>query len=154
MASIQDKDKGMLSIEKMLAELRKTRINVGVFSDAINNEEKKPIYVADYAATNEYGTDKIPERSFMRSTFDEEHEKWLRQIKGVISDVTAGKINNIDNEIYKIGAVARSDIINKIDSNINPPNAPATIRRKGIHKSKTLIDHGVLRSSIEARSSR
>ena len=151
MASVKDKDLGMEKIMKLLGKFKKTRINVGVFSSSINSEGKKPVYVADYATANEYGTDKVPERSFVRSTFDEKEASWSKEMENVLDAITSGKLKNIDSEIYKIGAMARTDIINKIDSNINPPNAPATIKKKGIHKNKTLIDDGILRQSIEAR---
>lgn len=150
MASIRDIDRGMLGISKLVAKLQDTTLDVGVFSDAVNTEEKDVRYVADYAITNEYGSDHIPARSFMRSTIDEQGAKWTRSLADVFMQVSAnGK--NIDAELYKIGAIARSDIVSKIDSNINPPNALSTIKKKGASKNKTLIDHGILRNSIEAR---
>jgi hypothetical protein len=150
MAVVRDTDKGMLNIQKMLKGLRKTTLSVGVFSDAVNSTGKNTSYAADYAITNEYGDDHVPERSFMRSTLDEKQEEWSKLMGDVLADTTDGK-RNIEREIYKIGAIARKDIIAKIDSNINPPNAPSTLKKKGKGKNKTLIDQGVLRNSIEAR---
>lgn len=147
---IKDKDSGLISIGKMLKNLKKMNLNVGVFSDAVNTEEKTHTYVADYAIANEYGRGHIPERSFIRSTVNERQEEWSKLMSNVLLEAIEGK-QNLDNGIYKVGAIARSDIIAKIDSNINPPNAPSTIKKKGARKNKTLIDHGVLRSSIDAR---
>jgi hypothetical protein len=147
---IKDKDSGLISVQKMLKGLKKMNLSVGVFSDAVNTEEKTQTYVADYAIANEYGIGHIPERSFIRSTVNEKQDEWSKLMGNVLLEAFEGK-QNLDTGIYKVGAIARRDIIAKIDSNINPPNAPSTIKKKGVRKNKTLIDHGVLRSSIEAK---
>ena len=153
MANVQDIDRGMKKIMSSLGELTKTSLNVGVFSDAINSKEKDTSYVADYAITNEYGSEHIPARSFMRSTIDEQGDTWTNSLADAFMNVAKNGLN-INKQLYKTGAVARNDIIDKIDSNINPPNAPSTIKKKGLLKNKTLIDTGVLRSSIEAKIER
>lgn len=150
MASVKDVDRGMSSFLKAIAQLKKSTLKVGVFSDAVNNEQKGVTYVADYALANEYGTSKIPERSFVRSTVDERQAEWSKSMGDVLMDSVQGT-KKLETELYKIGAIVRGDIINKIDSNISPKNAPATIKKKGASKNKTLIDTGILRSSIEAR---
>ena len=151
MRNIQDKDMGLLDICKLLGRLKKTSLSVGVFSEAVNNEGHNRTYVADYAINNEYRNEHIPERSFIRSTMDENQDKWSKLMSNILDDTAAGNLKEVGGELYKIGEIARKDIINKIDSNINPPNSLATLKRKGMHKNKTLIDNGVLRSSIEAR---
>jgi predicted molibdopterin-dependent oxidoreductase YjgC len=153
MSNIKDTDRGMSGFLKAVSELKKSSLKVGVFSDAVNNEQKGAAYVADYAIANEYGTERIPERSFLRSTIDEKHDEWSKGLSDVLMNAAKNK-TSIDNELYKIGAIARSDIIDKIDSDISPKNAPATIKKKGAGKNKTLVDTGVLRSSIEARIGR
>lgn len=150
MANVRDIDKGLKKILSSFRELTKTSLNVGVFSDAVNSKEKGTDYVADYAITNEYGSKHIPERSFMRSTIDEQGDKWTNSLADAFLSVSKNG-NDINKQLYKTGAIARNDIIAKIDNNINPPNAPSTIKKKGLTKNKTLIDTGVLRSSIEAR---
>lgn len=151
MSNIRDKDNGFLDICKLLGRLKKTSLNVGVFSEAINTEGHNRTYVADYAITNEYGNEHIPERSFIRSTMDERQDEWSRHMSNLVVNITEGCLKDLNKKIYEIGEITRRDIVSKIDSNINPPNSPATLKRKGIHKNKTLIDDGVLRSSIEAR---
>jgi hypothetical protein len=153
MANVRDIDKGLKKILSSFRELTKTSLNVGVFSDAVNTKEKGASYVADYAITNEYGSKNIPERSFMRSTIDEQGNKWTNSLADVFTNVAKNNLD-LNKQLYKTGAIARNDIIAKIDSNINPPNAPSTIKKKGMSKNKTLIDTGILRSSIEARIER
>jgi hypothetical protein len=150
MASVSDKDKGMANIQKMLKELKKTNLSVGVFSDVTNTEAKPTTYVADYAIANEYGIGHIPERSFMRSTVNEKRDEWSKLLSNVFMELVQGH-GNAERELYEIGGIVRKDIIAKIDSNINPPNAPSTRKKKGESKNKTLIDHGDLRRSIKAR---
>jgi hypothetical protein len=61
-----------LGFKQLIAELQNAK-NLEVVVGLQESEEKSAdgVYVAEYAAANEYGTKKIPERSFMRSTFDE-----------------------------------------------------------------------------------
>lgn len=155
--NILDTDKGMLVIKKAFEQLRKTQINVGVFSDAVNDKGAdkviETVYIADYAITNEYGSGRVPERSFLRSTASERQDQWSRLMADAFTNISKNGGRSLDNDLYRLGAVARSDIIAKINSNINPPNAPSTIKRKK-NKSRTLIEHGILRSSIEARISK
>lgn len=161
MAVVKDIDHGMKSIRQLIKQIKNTNIKVGVFAGAVNSKSAgksksktaKTQYVADYAIANEYGHGHIPERSFIRSTVEEQKDKWSGLMSDVLYRATSGNADNqaTKSGIYKVGAVARSDIIAKIDSNINPPNSPATIAKKGAHKNKTLIDDGVLRTSIEAR---
>jgi hypothetical protein len=148
--SVRDTDKGMHSIHKMLKDLKKMSLSVGVFSEAVNTEEKPTTYVADYAIANEYGIGHIPERSFLRSTVNEKQDEWSNLLSNLFKDAAQGK-KNAEKELYEIGGIVRKDIIAKIDSNINPPNAPSTRAKKGKRKNKTLIDHGFLKRSIEAR---
>ncbi len=51
--------------------------------------------------------------------------------------------------VKKVANSLRNDIIEKINSNIPPPNAPSTIKAKG--SSHTLIDTGEMRRSIDFR---
>lgn len=151
MNRVSDKDMGLIDICKALKRLGNTSLSVGVFSDAINNKGTGRTYVADYAITNEYGNENIPERSFIRSTMDERQEEWSNLMSNLAENITEGRAKDLSKKIYEIGELTRKDIIKKIDSNINPPNSPATLKKKGLHKNKTLIDDGVLRSSIEAK---
>lgn len=150
MGMVRDTDKGMASISKLLQKLKRTTLKVGVFSDAKNTENKTTRFVADYAIANEFGTKNIPERSFLRSTSDKQRNKWSKTMDNAATKVIATQGTNFDRELYKVGAIVRSDIIKKINSNISPINAESTKKHKK-GKNKTLIEHGVLRSSIEAR---
>ncbi|MCM2366644.1 hypothetical protein [Proteus sp. FZP2095] len=88
---------------------------------------------------------KIPERSFLRSTFNEQKENWSKLIiKGFHHQLANnGDINSV---LGSVGGVMMGDVQRKIESGISPANAPSTVRKK--KSSKTLMDSGALKSSI------
>lgn len=142
---IKDTDKGFLAIKKALLSLKKKEIKVGILEGAGKNA-KTGTLIVDYAIANEYGTSKIPERSFMRSTYDEKQQEWNKTLDKIVSSVVEGNINDIEQKINFVGVQMVNDIKEKIDSNIPPLLAETTIKRKG--SSRTLIDTGIMRASI------
>jgi len=147
---MKDIDKGIF---KSLKKLKNISLEVGVFADAKNSDNNPASYVADYAIANEFGTKDIPKRSFIRSTSDEQGNKWQDTMDKVVGSIIDGASESkLENELHKVGQTVRRDIIEKIDSNITPKNAPSTkIIKEKQGKTKTLIDTGALRQSIEAR---
>lgn len=125
--------------KRIIAELRK-----------INNEKLvvgvvDPI-IAEYATYNEFGTKHIPERSFLRSTYDEQIRKWMKQLEEGISGII-----NMRTDASRVwdalGKKAKENVKNKLKSNVPPPNKASTIRKKGAGKT-TLFDTGALLRSI------
>jgi hypothetical protein len=107
----------------------------------------------DVARANEFGLG-VPERSFLRSTFDD-HRGAYRQLLAAglrreilaIARRGASPINPRDAVTLKRVAVkAEGDVKRAIAAGIPPPNHPLTVARKG--SSKPLIDTGQLRTSI------
>lgn len=142
---IKDTDKGFLAIKKALLSLKKKEIKVGIHEGAGENA-KTGTLIVDYAIANEYGTSKIPERSFMRSTVDEKQQEWNKALDRIVGGIATGDVNNIEQKISFVAEQMVNDIKDKIDSNIPPPLSEATIKRKG--SSKTLIDTGIMKTSI------
>jgi hypothetical protein len=93
----------------------------------------------------------IPERSFMRSTFDKNVEKYQRAIQREAKKVALLKESPY-RAIDRIGEIARADIIRTINRGISPPLKPATVRRK--RSSKPLIDTGQLKQAIRYESTK
>jgi len=147
-ASVIERDLGLSKIEKKLNLVDGSGLAVGVFHDAKDEEGTQ---VAEYAAANEFGVQSknIPERSFMRSTFDENFQKYVDITGG---DVEAMAENSIEavRMLFDLGAEMTNDIKRKIKSNIPPANTPETkaAKRGG---NKTLIDTGAMRNSIKFR---
>lgn len=87
----------------------------------------------------------IPERSFLRSTFDENNEKWGNLFENWIDNLIQGELS-ADQVYQRLGAVIQGDIQLKIRDLDTPPNAPATIARK--KSSNPLIDTGSMRQKV------
>lgn len=88
---------------------------------------------------------RIPERSFIRSTFDEKSNKWGTLFEGWIDDIVQGELTA--EQVYeRLGSVIQSDIQMTIRNLYEPSNAPATVKRKGTNNP--LIDTGKLRQSV------
>lgn len=85
----------------------------------------------------------IPPRPFMRNA-REGLEKKLQKVvqSGLEREESMSRI------LMQCGIAMRNAIVESIDSNIQPGNAPSTIKRKG--SSHTLIDTGQLRSSVQS----
>lgn len=149
---VTDIDLGYDAIIEEIVKLEKASLLVGIQEQAKTTAQTKNgrtqkagQSVAEYAAQNEFGTNKIPERSFMRTAFDEN----LDLIENATAD-QYGKI--IDGDIaltqglYVIGQIITGLIQTKIRAIIFPPNSPATIAMKG--SSKPLIDFGQMVKSV------
>lgn len=125
--------------KKITAELRELgnqKLVIGVVDPVI----------AEYATYNEFGTKNIPQRSFLRSTYDEQIGKWERQLENGIKGILDMKA--VASRVWDLlGIKAKGDVQKKLRSNIAPANAPSTIRKKGSGKT-TLFDTGALLASI------
>lgn len=143
------RDFGLKRILKNARDLGKANVTVGVHGTAKphKNDEGESTPLAFIAAVNEFGSSDghVPERSFIRSTVDEQlgtlrriRDQALRKV--VLDDLAPRKA------LALIGAYLQGKIQEKIASNIPPPNAPSTVSEKG--SSGTLIDTGQLRQSI------
>ena len=150
---IEDTDLGFNKIQSNIHLLGQLSVDVG---PAIESENSK---IAVYAAANEFGANiengfgkgipiRIPERSFMRSTFDNKAviDKVINRFKTFFGRMIDGGTNPVD-VLGGASDVLVAEIKAKITSNIQPPNAPSTIKRKGSGKG-TLFDTGSLLRSI------
>ena len=119
------------------------RVEVGIFQ---NQGED----LVQYAAANEFGTDKIPERSFLRSGIDEARRsgKLQRKVADLLDLVIRGKITPLA-ALVRLGIVGAEIVKKKIDAGPFTPLAPSTIRRKG--SDVPLIETGRLRRNITSR---
>ena len=145
---MKDIDRGFNNLEKFFNKLAKVEIQAGIFSDAGSNPEGGTSIV-DYAYYNEYGTEHIPVRPFMRITADEKRGSWSKLMADCFDKALETQGRKLDHDLGRIGEQMASDIKETISSNISPANAPDTIKRK--KSSRTLIDTGVLRASISSR---
>jgi hypothetical protein len=96
-------------------------------------------------------TIRIPERSFMRSSFDKNVQKYqratLRESKKAIM-----LRQTPEQAIGRVGEIVLGDIIRGINRGIAPPLKQSTIRRK--RSSKPLIDTGQLKQALKVKTGR
>lgn len=92
------------------------KIVVGIVGEGVDSE------VLKIAAAHEYGTDKLPERSFIRASFDADQDKLGSIVSGQVNKVLSGQIS-ADAAANAIGAQAAQLVQNFIDENrVKPPS--------------------------------
>lgn len=110
----------MSSVNEILVEFERLKsacrsmdgkkIVVGIVGDGVDSE------VLKIAAAHEYGTDKLPERSFIRASFDADQDKLGSIVSGQVNKVLSGQIS-ADAAANAIGAQAAQLVQNFIDEN-------------------------------------
>ena len=85
--------------------------------------------VADIGLIHEFGTDKVPERSFIRSTFDANLPKYDRLLTNLERAVYAGR-SAVNGALDLLGSTMASDMKARIRAGIAPALAALTVARK------------------------
>jgi len=150
--TIEDRDLGMKQIIAELTTLAKKKILVGIQERSKTQVTYKAgrkgeanVDIGEYATENEFGTSKIPQRSFIRSSFDEN----LSLIEGFIEKKYTEIINGSLTTEHALGQIGRNlekMVKAKIRQIQLPPNAKRTIELKG--SSKPLIDFGNMINAV------
>lgn len=124
---------------------KKSYTKVGYQRKDQKKEKESDVLVVDVAIANEFGTNKIPARSFIRTYFEGNKNKLAKLGMALYMDVIIGK-KTPKLALGQLGEYTKAGIQKKIDEIIYPPNAPETIAKK--KSSKPLIDTGQLRASV------
>jgi hypothetical protein len=145
---------------KMLAKIAEeygdAYVSVGVHTNENGDYEGTNVTTAQVALWNEFGTTRpgakypTPERSFLRSTEREQRAGTTKLQATLLAECLTGKMNP-EKALKTLGTRLMFAVQNKIKSNIAPPNAPWTLRRKKELKqgTTTLIATGQLLRSIK-----
>lgn len=152
MSRVEDKDLGLTRIIRTLnKDLDGVVVKVGVQAKdkavrrgkggSIRNTDQP---LAVIAAIHEFGLGDMPQRSFLRSAYDENLPVIDKMIQRVANGAVFGLGTNA--ALNKLGNVVQGMVQRKIVDGPFVPNSPATIKRK--KSSKPLIDTGHLRQSI------
>lgn len=152
MSRVEDKDLGFNRIIRTLnKDLDGVVVKVGVQAKdkavrrgkggSIRNTDQP---LAVIAAIHEFGLGDMPQRSFLRSAYDEN----LPMIDKMIQRVANGAVFGLGTNaaLNQLGNVVQGMVQRKIVDGPFVPNSPATIKRK--KSSRPLIDTGHLRQSI------
>jgi phage gpG-like protein len=134
------------SLEAKLREMGKIRTYVGVPASKNQRNDETGISNAEIAAAHEFGVPgHIPERSFLRSTVEENKEKAAAFLaKNILETLLTD--GDKTTPFALLGEKMAGEVKRKIQTGIDPALNPKTIERKG--SSKPLIDTGQLLQSI------
>lgn len=141
-------DRGYKRIISNLNLIDKSRIETGFFKGG--KVPDSDLTMAGIASVNEFGSrdKKIPERSFMRTSFDGNKVLYKKVAKQEMSAVLEGK-RSVPMAMDRLGIRFVGDIKRKITSIRKPPNALSTIADKGF--DNPLINKGTMRESVRHR---
>lgn len=139
---VMDKDLGMKKIILNLQSAHNAVLKVGVLTGTKNAEGYN---VAEYGAANEYGTEKIPSRPFMATSFDENKPTYIKYMTKIVK---ASGEQAFSQMVNQLGLMAQKDIKETITGrDFLPKLAPQTIAaKKG--STKTLVDTSALVNGI------
>lgn len=140
--SVKDVDKGVKALLARLADANGS-ITVGVHADSGN--EPGGSSTVDVASYQEFGTDTIPARSFLRAWFDGNGPKIRDTLRRAGNAVVAGRLTP-KQALGQAGDIFVGEIQKRIVGGIAPDLKDNTIRRKG--SNTPLVDTGHLKSSI------
>ena len=133
-------DHGFKNYVDAMKALNTKVVAVGLFAEVGDSVLKKGIY-------NEFGTKDIPERSFLRSTFNKEYKKVAKRFTQVVEGINK-KDYRVESKLKLIGVEQVGRVQKTITDMKTPPNAPATIKKKGV--DNPLIDTGEMRAKISS----
>lgn len=141
--SVKVRDLGYERAMRETRELDRLTVTVGVQAD--EGADDDGVRNVDKAFWNEYGTRRIPERSFMRSAFDENETELTATIQRLWSGALAGKLT-AERAARLLGQMHEDHVKRKVRTGPFDPNAQSTVDAKG--SSRPLIDTGQMVNSI------
>lgn len=162
---VKEIDKGLKALRQTLKTLKEgdSYVKAGVLGEDKKNRRKGEwITNVELAAIHEYGAPGagIPERSFMRSTFDDNRFEYIGMLNKMVRAIYEQRVK-IKTVLGTIGAKMAADMKNRIAEGIPPPNSPEVFMRKLLGSKyaeqrfnetgatpKPLVDTGQLVSSI------
>lgn len=130
----------------------KPSVKIGVMESSGPHKDTDGLTVVEVATFHEFGgeNNQPPERSFIRSTVDQNHESYVQkaqvlQQKCVMQELTVDKALSI------LGEVIQAGIVKTINDGIEPELSEATLKAKTVNGkvgTTPLVDTGQLKQSI------
>ncbi len=141
-AEIKIDTKGIDSLFKQLQKGLESKAS-GAAAGFLAGKDKESDgqYIADVAIYNEFGTENIPARPFLRTAQNNAIKRANNLVQNRLSEGTT-----VDDLCKELGVLLATQIKNEINRGQWTPNASSTVRQKG--SSKPLIDTGTMRSSV------
>ncbi len=142
---VRDVDHGYAELVKKVFGLKKPKIVVGIFEIAGAGTYADGVTLLEVAIWNEFGTENIPERSFIRAWFDENEAAAREGVRRMLVAVLEGKYTK-EQALELLAQKFVGEIQKRIARRIDPPNRPSTVKNKG--SDVPLVDKGQLRSGV------
>jgi len=152
MAKVKVIDKGWKKLQKGFKKhLGGTVATVGI--QGAEGQEVDSMYHGDLTnvylgAIHEFGWGNNPERSFIRSTFDEKMSKYKKESDKIARGIFGG--GTAEGALMLLGEMFRGDIIKKINSGIKPVLQPGSLINRPGAGSTPLRASGQLVNSISS----
>lgn len=140
-------DKGFDNYKDAFKGLDSKKVAVGLFAKVGDEVLTKGIVNEFGARAGKNGNTVIPERSFIRSTYNKNVKKVTRRFTQIAKSISNGSYN-VDRKLKLIGLEQEAAVKQTIVDLRSPPNAPSTIKAKG--SSNPLIDTGEMRNKISS----
>jgi len=140
-------DKGFDNYKDAFKGLDSKKVAVGLFAKVGDEVLTKGIVNEFGARAGKNGNVVIPERSFIRSTYNKNIKKVARRFTQIAKSISDGNYN-VNKKLKLIGLEQEAAIKQTIVDLRSPPNAPSTIKSKG--SSNPLIDTGEMRNKISS----
>lgn len=143
-ASVSEVDRGWKAFRRAMrdADAGQSYVKVGVLDEPEahatpsgdkGSDTRDGITNAELAAVHEFGSrdGRIPERSFIRSTYDAKLASYKEDLKKLVKGIYEQKVT-IERALGIMGAKMSGDMKRAVTSGagIPPPNAPSTLRAK------------------------
>lgn len=147
MAGVIDNDKGWKQLMSLVRSMRGggSYVKMGLVGEEAtkvehteatkSGDQPSPLTNVDLAVIHEFGTDHAPERSFIRRSFDENHDDYEHRMVEMLPAVVDGKVSArllLDRIGYIMEWKARRLIL---EGEVTPPLAASTVAAK-IRKGK------------------
>jgi hypothetical protein len=153
MSKVIDRDLGMDRIFKELRGMKGAHTKIGVQAGSRRTDPEGVSDLVTVAVANEFGSPAdappsekhTPERSFIRSTYDDKRENLAQAMVVAKNAIVSGRMTTRE-ALDQVGLLHTAQVIEKINSDVPPENAPSTIEQKG--SSGTLRDTKQLAQSI------
>lgn len=161
----ETKVKGQDKVDRLRRELArypKAYVSVGIHEDA-GKYQSGDVTVIEVALWNEFGTKDVPERSYFRSTLEENAAK-IESWRAEMLDNIVHRGWTVEKALEAVGLRIQVLLQNKVKSDVPPPygtgthgNTPRDVERAQDAKrrrwgsSRTLIASGLMLRSITFR---
>lgn len=142
---IKDLDPNLIDkLRKRFGASSTPTVNVG-FPATGEQHKDSEMNVASVADVHEFGSETVPERSFLRVAIRRNRQKYLQMNRINLAKVARGDMD-VKQALGMLGEEAKGDVQMEITNGEFAPLAPTTVKAKG--SSEPLVDSGQMKQSV------